>query len=274
MNPVRTSRLISPFGLGFLFLFLFLVPRLVIAEEPQKRGDNDEEARPSTSALDEWLDALESSRKGLKTLHARFEEKRTSFLFQMEETATGQLFYERPLRLFWRYEDPEPIDILVENKELKVFKPDLMQLEIFSFDRDEDFRSLFLSLEDSPRDLKTRYEVELISSEPSGDTVIRLTPKQVKAAETAEESDPESKGEAGMEESASPPFLFAEIRFSGVDMLPRHIRIRNSEEKETEVTFTKFEKNVSFEPETFALDIPQGTEVIRYGEDSGPIRVE
>ncbi len=265
---------------AFLFLGSCLVVAPLSAEETHTDPGSEEGTASSPTSLDEWLEALKASRKELKTLHADFVEKRVSFLFQMEETATGQLYYERPLRLLWKYEDPEPIHVLAESRELRVFKPDLMQLEIFPFERDEDFRSLFLALEDSPEVITTRYEIEQFTYGPGGDTTIRLKPRRkVPPTDPDEEtnSDPESgaqqREEAG-NESESLDFLYAVIRFSGEDMLPRQITIRNSEEKETEVTFSNLETNIPLESAIFTLDVPPGTEIIQYTKTGAEVHTK
>ena len=57
-------------------------------------------------------------------------------------------------------------------------------------------------------------------------------------------------------------------------MLPRQITIRNSEEKETEVTFSNLETNIPLESAIFTLDVPPGTEIIQYTKTGTEVRIK
>ena len=185
--------------------------------------------------------AFASDEDSLAELFAGFDQVQTDFdqtiadgFGRILETSSGSLSISKPSAR-WEVVQPYPQVILLNDKDLKIYDPDLEQVTE---------RDLSDSWEEVPLALLLGSGAEIdehfnVSREVSADlTQYRLTPKAVDA-------------------------LFESVMILVQDDQISQLSIRDQGEQETVILFRNYKPGVVLESKVFELDLPPGTDVIR-----------
>ena len=84
---------------------------------------------PIDPAVEEVLSRFSEAQASIETLQAEFEERKNLSLLKEEVVLTGTLYHSRPLNFFWDYQTPTPKQILLTEKSLVAYYPELNKAE-------------------------------------------------------------------------------------------------------------------------------------------------
>ena len=185
-----------------------------------------------TFASDE--DALAELFAGFDQVQTDFDQTIADGFGRILETSSGSLSISKPSAR-WEVVQPYPQVILLNDKDLKIYDPDLEQVTE---------RDLSDSWEEVPLALLLGSGAEIdehfnVSREVSDDlTEYRLTPRADDA-------------------------LFESVMILVQDDQISQLSIRDQGEQETVILFRNYKPGVVLESKVFELDLPPGTDVIR-----------
>ncbi len=103
-------------GLGRLFVVLLLA-----VAEP---------VGASAPTLDEAVQRLEATYKGIRALKADFRQAASNRTLNQTTEAKGTLYLKKPGKLRWEYATPTPQEIVSDGQKLWVYTPELKQVNV------------------------------------------------------------------------------------------------------------------------------------------------
>lgn len=78
------------------------------------------------------LNAAQAWAKGLTTFQAQFTQESSAVALGASEQSGGEVFFQNPGRMRWRYEWPNKQDFVIEGDTMRLYQPDLNQMLIDS----------------------------------------------------------------------------------------------------------------------------------------------
>jgi outer membrane lipoprotein carrier protein len=136
------------------------------------------------SEADRIWQAYEDHWQGVNTFSATFHQTIEVAGIGGVVTSSGRLYFEKPDKLRWNYEEGNPQSVVGDGKFIWIHQPDLSQVYRV------DYRSAFgtgglVTLLAGREGLAERYGFELLDSSAAGSVRLRLTPREG-AGETLE----------------------------------------------------------------------------------------
>ncbi|MBN2205842.1 MAG: outer membrane lipoprotein carrier protein LolA [Candidatus Aminicenantes bacterium] len=202
-------------------------------------------AAPSTvPTADEVALRLEGRLRALQSLEARFRQVYAGQPPAVPIRETGRFYFQKPDRMRWRYEDPEPKDYLYRDGVFSSYFPEdnQMLVQILSGDEPE---AAFLLILAGARSLRDDYDLELDSAEAArsaGSWTLRLKPKAGGEADDARE-------------------ILLEV--DGKDWLIRRALFKDWAGNASEFAFEGWKTDRRLDPGLFELKVPDDCEIIR-----------
>lgn len=106
-------------------------PAVAVSESTTTELDNDCVAVDSSNAS-AALNAAQAWAKGLTTFQAQFTQESSAVALGASEQSGGEVFFQSPGRMRWRYEWPNKQDFVIEGDTMRLYQPDLNQMLIDS----------------------------------------------------------------------------------------------------------------------------------------------
>ncbi len=185
----------------------------------------------------ELLARVQKRYEGIRDVRARFEQKSRVAALGREDASRGTVVIARPGRMRWEYEAPEPSVLVIDGEAVRLYSPGDRKLQIAPLGG--------ASL--SPTALGFLL----------GDGVLAETFR-------AESLPPSARGEVGLKlvprEQAG--FESLEMWFDPATLALRESVLLDLFGNRTQVRFAEVAENVGAPAERFALEVPEGTEVI------------
>lgn len=179
-----------------------------------------------------WLDTT-------RTLDCRFEQRLVSESLGAAVRETGRLRLERPGRMRWDYDDPDPKVALVRGDRTLLYLPEERQLVVGRLSDVEGILPALLAGNRPLRDLFHASVVERGDGERGGGWTLRLAPRRASAGVRA-------------------VLLALHPRDHGVVAA----EVVDSSGGRTEYIFRRVRRNRAMDPEVFEFTPPEGTEVV------------
>lgn len=206
----------------------------------------------STKIAQSWVDELERSYKGVTALKGSFMQESFLASLELSELSNGEITFSKPGMMRWVYQSPEPQVFVVKDDVMWFYQPDQRQLIIDNFEKQllSDVPVGFLM---GIGTLSDRFTVELGCTTKQG-RVVRLRPKQRQ----------ESTTEAHSESSAGSALSYLDILLhgvSGVKLPLMGVSVHDSAGNVTSVLLSDLKLNTPVAEDTFALDVPRGTDI-------------
>ena len=192
------------------------------------------------SELDDYVRALESSYRGVRTLKADFTQTRE--WGNRTRTESGEVYFERGGLMRWEYREPTVKLFIATRKDLYLYVPADMQVTHSKVKASDDvrvpFRLLLSRLNLKKVFKKIQFDDGDIKARP-GDRVLRAIPKKAEEA---------GYGEVWME--ITPNFDI------------RKLVIHYADRSRMEFLFEDIERNIPLSPNLFTFTPPPGANVI------------
>ena len=113
---------------------------------------------------------------GLRSLSARFEQRRHDETGGLLEVAQGECRIERPGRFRWQYEDPYPQLIVSDGARLWIYDEDLEQVTVNAFEGTASDSPAALLASDA--DVASHYVVSALDEDEAGRQWWRFEPRE------------------------------------------------------------------------------------------------
>lgn len=226
------SKVRKPQGLLFAALVGLVILPGKLSGEPQERTDKSQEAS--------IVDQLQKSYDAVGDFTADFRQETEIKTLSRNLKARGKVYFKRPGKMLWRYDEPKGQWVLADGKSLYLYQPEQSQIlksPLRNAFRSDTPLSFLLGLGNLKRDFKVT-----VKGQEEGHYVIKLGPK----------------GEAG---------ALGEIEL-GVDRQAFDVlwaRIRDAVGNLTTVRFINMKKGVGLKDSLFRLQIPDGVDVVEIG---------
>ena len=133
----------------------------------------------SAPAAEDVARRLEDRLRALRSLEARFSQVYYGPPPAAPLNEKGRFYFQKPARMRWRYEDPEPKDYLYKEGTFSSYFPEDNQLLVRTLSGDEPEAALLLILAGEKR-LRDDYDLELdpaSAARPAGPWTLKLKPK-------------------------------------------------------------------------------------------------
>jgi outer membrane lipoprotein carrier protein len=209
-------------------------------------------AQSTAPTADDVARRLEERLRAVRTLEARFSQVYHGQPPAAPLSEKGRFYFQKPARMRWRYEEPEPKEYLYKEGTFSSYFPEDNQLLVQSLSGDEP-EAAFLRILAGERSLRDDYDLELDqapSASPAGPWALTLKPKP---------------GEAGGGEEADPEIL---LEVDGKTGLILKAVFKDWAGNVSEFSFEGWRTDRRLDPGLFELKVPDDCEVIR--QDATP----
>ena len=230
-----------------LTILLALLAALAAPPAGQARavrmGANPDPMAPGLSGaerLQALLERVRVQQKEVKTIVARFEQRRQSAMLVAPEQSTGTFSYAAPDRVRWEYQAPTPITVVIRDGEMTTWYRDLKRAETLKIGRYSNQIFKFLGASSSMDSLLEYFTVELTLPKHKGDPYrLALLPRydRIKKRIKSMRVDIDSE------------------RF-----FPVHLEYQEPDGDTTAYDFKNFQWNAPLPADRFALQLPPGVE--------------
>jgi outer membrane lipoprotein-sorting protein len=224
MRKSLFKKYIVPISLG---LGLFLHPDPVIPSE--------EDLQPE-SELSWVIKNIKEKEKGLKTFTAKFVQTKKTYLLQEPLHSEGVIYFDRTGRILLKVISPSPLIVLLKDKMLLVYYPDLSKSEERYLGRTDDILKKYFSIGQSIEELKKQYAIQLVSKTHPDGYRLKLIPK-MKAITRYIET--------------------IEVLVSPKHWLPERIHFEEVKGDNTSLSLQFISINEPLPPDIFTIDVPK-----------------
>jgi outer membrane lipoprotein carrier protein len=137
-------------------------------------------ATGSAPSLEEAVQRLEATYKGIRDLKATFEQAAFNRTLNQTLPARGTLYLKKPGKLRWEYSTPAPQQIVSDGKQLWVYTPELKQVNVTGAPQAlaGPAGSFLQGLGQVREHFQVRFLNPAQPTDPDGLVVLDLTPKQ------------------------------------------------------------------------------------------------
>ena len=219
-------------------ILALVVPGLALAQAEPTGPPAD----TPKAGVDVVLAKMSETQSRLKTLSAEFVQEKTLDLLAEPMTSEGHLYYQAPSFLMWEYRQPQPTFLLIDDKTLTAYYPDLRKADRVDIENKRDQFDRFFGMAlgaDGP--MREYFEVELAAeTDVANAHLLVLTPRSKRVEK-----------------------YIAEIRLwvDANTFLPRRFEYREENGDMTTYVLEEVVVNQPLAAETFTLVLPAGVEV-------------
>jgi outer membrane lipoprotein carrier protein len=197
-------------------------------------------ATESRSA-DQIVDSLQKNYDATIDFVADFRQQTEVKTLNRKLTTSGKVYFKRPGKMLWRYEEPKDQFVLADGKNLYFYQPD--QNQVIKSPLQNAFRSdIPLSFLLGLGNLKKDFNATLKGIEEN-DYVLRLEPK----------------GELG---GFSEVFVGVNRNRSDIDW----VSVRDAASNVTTIRFSNMRKGVGVQESLFHFQVPEGVDIVELGQ--------
>ncbi len=198
-------------------------------------------------SLDDLLIKVEEAKSVLTSIKANITITRAIPLLESEEVSKGKLTYQKPRKIYIKYDPPKNEINIIDEKHLLIYHLDQKQIEKYELANVGAQMNMFFDfgLDDSLEDIKRKYNIALINYSKAGGRGLYKLELSAKGGEVISNF---SKIQFYVHEGLWLPVIF-ELWESGGEILNR-------------VELNKVSVNKSVSGKLFKLKIPKDVEVI------------
>ncbi|HUJ13711.1 MAG TPA: outer membrane lipoprotein carrier protein LolA [Thermoanaerobaculia bacterium] len=129
------------------------------------------------NSLDEVIRKVQLQQKNTSTLEADFRQEKTLALLAKPEVSTGHFTYSKPNNVFWHYDAPKRVDMLIANGMLTTYYPDLNKAEQIEVKRYQDRIFKYMGASGAIDELATYFDFTFTNRADEPSYVLDLQPK-------------------------------------------------------------------------------------------------
>jgi outer membrane lipoprotein carrier protein len=213
------------------------VPRSLAADlpDPMDRGLSGK------ARLEALIERIKVEQNAMKTLTARFVQRRESDLLVEPEESRGVFYYRAPDHVRWEYLSPNPISIIIDGKEMTTWYRDLGRADRLKISRYSSQVFKYLGASGSMETLVDYFRVTVRFPEKPGEAYrLRLLPKYDRISEKLDSMT---------------------LWVDPVHFIPSRLHYVTADGDVTEYEFQDLQVNRDIPSERFSLELPAGVEV-------------
>jgi outer membrane lipoprotein carrier protein len=233
----------KPSIVGFLLAFAFALPILAVPlfhSSPKPLPDPSDTRLSGTQRLQALLDRVKASQKDIKTLEARFVQRRRSALLVAPEESSGVFSFAAPDRIRWEYLTPKPISVLIRNGEMTTWYRDLKRAETLKVGRYSNQIFKFLGASGSMDSLLEYFDVTFVPPPKKGDPYrLDLSPRYERVKKRLKSMS---------------------VWIDGERFFPTRVKYEEADGDTTDYEFRDFQWNAPLPADRFALQLPPDVE--------------
>ncbi len=186
---------------------------------------------------------LDSVRKDLSALSAKFEQYEVDANDHRSETSTGLVWLKAPDQFKWQYQQPVPQLISANGQQVWVYDEDLEQVTVKQQRSEQNPIYVLLNKERSEQNYAIVFDQQMTASDQALQW-IKMTPKQP---------------------SDEVKVVWLGIKDNNLSVL----KLQNQLDNTVVFVFDDIERNPTLETGFFTFDVPKGTDVISETADIG-----
>jgi outer membrane lipoprotein carrier protein len=185
------------------------------------------------------LKSVEALYGKTQTVYARFEQVTTSGATKTKKTESGFVIFQKPNRMRWEFEKPDPKTLVSDGKKFWFYTP-----PFFDGERGQ-------VIIQNAKEIRSRLAEQLMSGNFSN----------LKDAEVEEHSlgTFQIKPKSGSAGSVKTAILKIDPKLSRIE----EVYLEHTDGNRTEIKFSNIELGKKFSPETFRFQIPKNTDLIK-----------
>jgi len=112
--------------------------------------------------LDSILKKIDKRQRGIKDLKASFTQEKILELLEEKLISQGKMKYRKPDRMSWKYFEPDPLLMVIKEKRMWLYYPDMKVAEKYDLERAGETLGLFVGFGKSVEYLKKNYQIKLL----------------------------------------------------------------------------------------------------------------
>ncbi len=231
-----------------LVFFVLLSLTLLRTAQPAHAANASNAAKPDPRApgltgsdrLAALMERVRLQQQEMKTVEARFVQKRESSLLVAPEESTGTFDYAAPNRVRWEYVSPNPISVVIDGPEMTTWYRDLKRADRLKIGRYSNQVMKYLGASGSMQQLLEYFQITMkVPKNKTDPYELDLVPKLARIAKRVKSMtiwvDPET-------------------------FFPSGLKYVEGNGDTTEYQFKDVKINAPISGDRFVLKIPQGVE--------------
>jgi outer membrane lipoprotein carrier protein len=200
-----------------------------------------------TYTLPEILQHMEETQKKVDSFRARFLQTKTIYLLEGAVKSEGELYFQRPGRLYWETKDPNRLVVVMNDNTLWLYYPDLKAADKLDITLLRGLINKYVGLGQSLEALKAQYDIKLAEVGPQV-IILDLFPKT--------------------------PRLRAQIKrlrlwVNTKNWFPQEVENVEANGDRTHIVFSSFDLNITIPAGRFTFTPPRGVKM----KDLGSLEV-
>ena len=133
--------------------------------------------RQSESELSWVIRNIKEKEKTIKTFTAKFVQTKKTYLLREPLHSEGLIYFDCTGKMLLEVTSPSPLKLLFKNNLIVIYDPDLSKAKERRLGKRGNILKKYFGVGQSVKELKKRYEIQLISKTHSGGYQLRLIPK-------------------------------------------------------------------------------------------------
>ncbi len=233
--PRRRAAHTMRWAIVSLLACLFMLPGFSLGSH---RSIVDSEKEAAIAAL---LARMNQAQETLRTLRAELVETRSLSLLAEDEVLTGTLSFEKPGRVRWEYRTPEKKIYVLADGELTGWLPSEMRVEKLDLGRHESRIRRLVALGQDEASLRREFRIGAVLGVGGEVEHLVLVPRSRRIRKKVRK---------------------VELWIDELTALPKRIVYETGEGDRVDLVLRKLVVNPRLVAETFAIDVPEGCEVV------------
>ena len=232
-----------------LGLLMALTAGLPAAAAPAKASlpDPDAPGLSTSERLDALFARVRAEQKSLRSLEAKFTQRKESEMLIEPEEAHGRFFYLAPDRIRWEYVEPNPMTVVIDDESMTTWYRDLKRADEIPVGRYSERVLEFMGASGTLETLLDYFRVRAtFPRDASAPYRLSLDPKYARIAKRIEAMD---------------------VWIDRERFVPVRLRYVEPGGDVTEYNFSEIEVNADIPPERFELRLPADVERRRLAAD-------
>lgn len=244
--PYLSSRSVAALGLGLLLALAAAVPAAA-APEKSSLPDPDAPGLSTSERLDALFARVRAEQSSLRSLEAKFTQRKESEMLIEPEEAHGRFSYLAPDRVRWEYVEPNPMTVLIDDESMTTWYRDLKRADEIPIGRYSEQALKFMGASGTLETLLDYFRVQAtFPRDGSAPYRLSLDPKYPRVAKRIEAMD---------------------VWIDRESFVPVRLRYVEPGGDVTEYTFSDIEVNAEIPADRFELRLPADVERRRMAAD-------
>lgn len=193
----------------------------------------------ASPTLPEILQLMEEAQKKVSSFRARFIQTKTVYLLEGAVKSQGELYFQRPGRLYWETKDPNRLVLVINDNTLWLYYPDLKEADKMDITLLRGLINKYVGIGQSIEVLKTQYDIKLVEANNQV-IILDLSPKS--------------------------PRLRSQVKslrlwINPATWFPKEVKHTETNGDTTDIVFLNFDVNISIPENKFVFTPPRGVKV-------------